>query len=126
VIDEKHRGYTPMKRPEIPLDQKRLLSVLDVCALAHAGHTQVRDAIKSGELKAFKRGRSTVVKPEDLADWINSFPPYTPTQIPANTRPRHYRRAQAAAAPAPATTNKRAAAADRKAAVAQRRMQAAE
>jgi hypothetical protein len=106
-----------MKKPEIPLDQKLLLSVLDVCALADVGHTQARAAIKSGELKARKRGRSTIILRDDLHEWIASFPAYTPDQMQVNTRPRQ-RRALVAAASAP--PNKRAAAAGRKTAVADR------
>jgi hypothetical protein len=112
-----------MKKPEIPLDQKLLLSVLDVCALANVGHTQARAAIKSGQLKAFKRGKSTVIRQQDLHEWISGLAPYEPIQLDVNTRPRL---ARAPVAAAPATTSKREAAAARARAVDQRRAQAAE
>jgi hypothetical protein len=108
-------------KTEIALAEKRMLSVDDCCALSSRGRSKVRAAIAAGELAARKHGKSTLVRPEDLQSWIESFPPYVPHPVAANNRPRHYRRAQAAATPAePATPSKREAAADRARAVAQR------
>jgi excisionase family DNA binding protein len=103
---------------EIPLDQKDVYTIPEVRAVANVGNTQVYEGINSGALKAVKRGARTLIRRQDLLDWISSWPAYTPRQIAANTRPR---RPPAAAAPAPPTPNKRAAAAGRKAAVAQRK-----
>jgi excisionase family DNA binding protein len=114
---------------EIPLNEKLLLTISESEARSNRGRSTLLKAIADGELDAVKHGRSTLIRPDALQRWIDSFPPYTPCQLAANTRPRRAR-AQAAAAPAPATASKRAAAADRKAAVAdranQRRAQAAE
>jgi Helix-turn-helix domain len=114
---------------EIPVDQKEVLTLQEGRAWANIGNTQMYDAINSGALKAVKRGGRTLLRRQDLLDWIASWPAYTPRQIAPNTLPRrpYQRRAKAAAAPAaPATTNKRVAANKRAAAVAQRRMQPAE
>jgi hypothetical protein len=105
-----------VSKTEIPLAEKRMLSVNDCCALSSRGISKVRTAIATGELAARKHGKSTLVRPEDLQNWIDSFPPYVPHPIAANTRPRRYRRTPAE----PAAPSKREAAADRARSVAQR------
>ena len=59
-------------------------------AVARTGRTTLYDAIKSGALRAVKRGRRTLVLPADLRDWVEGFPPI---EAPSGDRggPRHER-----------------------------------
>jgi hypothetical protein len=86
----------PMEKPEIPLNQKRMFSVRDVCVAYNIGYTQVRADIARGALKAHKRGRRTIIFPDDADAWnAASCSPYKSTPIPANTRRQRRAKAEA-------------------------------
>jgi excisionase family DNA binding protein len=49
-------------------------TIAEACTATRTGRTALYEAINSGQLRAVKRGRRTLVLAEDLRDWISRFP----------------------------------------------------
>lgn len=58
------------------------LKISEACSAARIGRTCLYEAIKSGDLRALKRGKSTLILRDDLVRWIEGLPP-----VKANPKP---------------------------------------
>jgi excisionase family DNA binding protein len=72
-------GLTPDDNGEIKMSDNPLAyTVAEACAIARTGKTALYEAIKSGALPAYKRGRRTLLRPADLKHWVDRLPPIRP------------------------------------------------
>jgi excisionase family DNA binding protein len=62
------------QKGKVPLSQRLSVSPEEASALTGIGLTSIREAISSGDLKAKKHGRRTIILPDDLRVWLKTLP----------------------------------------------------
>jgi hypothetical protein len=60
----------------VPLTERLALSISEAVAITGCCRDAIYLAIQSGHLAAKKRGKSTLITPAALRDWIASLPDY--------------------------------------------------
>ena len=67
-------GTIPAPNGETNMETSLAYTIAEACTLTRTGKTALYEAIKTGELRAVKRGRRTLVLPTDLREWIEKLP----------------------------------------------------
>jgi excisionase family DNA binding protein len=80
VVQRRYRTI-PVSGGEVAVKQLAY-SVLEACEAARVGRTNLYEAIRSGQLRAVKHGKRTLILADDLRAWLESLPALTPKPKP--------------------------------------------
>jgi len=66
----------------MPLNQiaPMALKISEACAASRCGRTAIYQALRRGELRGMKRGKSTLILETDLRQWLEGLPTITPIE----------------------------------------------
>ena len=67
-------GTRPADAGEKMMQNPIALKISEVCAASRIGRTGVYEAVKRGELRARKNGKSTLVLYAELVEWLDQLP----------------------------------------------------
>jgi len=70
----KFAGISPATSDEAVMTISLVHTIPEACSGAKIGRTALYEAIRSGALRAVKRGRRTLILDEDLRRWVRSLP----------------------------------------------------
>jgi excisionase family DNA binding protein len=73
------RSYSQTPLPPQP---PMAFTVREACAISRVGRSKLYLAIHSGELRARKVGKSTLILRRDLEIWLETQPTYVPSRRP--------------------------------------------
>jgi excisionase family DNA binding protein len=83
VMDQHLAAALNNRQPIEPL----AFSIEQACAAAGVGRSKLYLAVQSGDLRARKLGKKTLILRDDLRAWLESLPSFTPWSSPSGAAP---------------------------------------